>query len=52
METITLIGLVSFLIFFYGVIAGVALITTLGIVGITLYLTRSVVEKWGEVIPI
>lgn len=49
METITLIGLISFLIFFYGVIAGVALITTLGIVGITLYLTRSVVEKWGEV---
>ena len=49
MESITLIGLFSFLIFFYGVIAGVALVTTIGIVGITLYLTRSVVEKWGEV---
>ena len=47
MESIILVGLVSFLIFFYGSYAGGALVLVLGIIGTTLYFTRNIIKKWG-----
>jgi ATP-binding cassette, subfamily B, bacterial PglK len=47
MESIILVGLVSFLIFFYGSYAAGALVIVLGIIGTTLYFTRNIIKKWG-----
>ena len=49
MESIILIGLISFLIFFYGNKAGVALFATLGIIIVGLYFTRNTVKRWGGI---
>ena len=48
METIILIGLIFFLIFYYGSEIGLALFITLVVTGLSLYLTRNIVKKWGE----
>lgn len=49
METIILIGLIFFLIFYYGSEIGLALFITLVVTGLSLYLTRNIVKKWGGV---
>lgn len=49
MESIILIGLIFFLIFFYGNKAGLALFVTLGIILIVLYFTRNIIKKWGGI---
>ena len=49
MESIILIGLISFLIFFYGNKAGVALFATLSIIIVGLYFTRNTVKRWGGI---
>ena len=47
MESIILIGLIFFLIFFYGSKVGLALFITLGVIGVSLYTTRNIIKKWG-----
>ena len=47
MESIILIGLIFFLIFFYGSKVGIALFITLGLIGISLYSTRNIIKRWG-----
>ena len=47
MESIILVGLIFFLIFFYGSKIGLILFITLGIIGISLYCTRNIIKKWG-----
>lgn len=49
MESIILIGLIFFLVFYYGGKVGLALFITLGIVIICLYFTRNTIKKWGGI---
>ena len=49
MESITITGLVFFLILYYGSNVGLILFTILIIIGIALYFTRKVIKKWGNI---
>ena len=47
MECIILIGLILFLVLYYGNIVGLALFTVLTIIAVCLYFTRNIVKKMG-----
>ena len=49
MESITITGLVLFLIFYYGGNVGLILFAILIIIGTALYFTRKLIKKWGEI---
>lgn len=49
MEGIILTGLILFLILFYGSKVGLALVITVSIIGISLFLSRNVIKKWGAI---
>lgn len=49
METITLIGLIFFLVYVYGSNAGIILFLILFVIGLGLYFTRNVIKKWGNI---
>ena len=49
MESITITGLVLFLIFYYGGNVGLILFAIFIIIGTALYFTRKLIKKWGEI---
>lgn len=49
MESITITGLILFLVLYYGGKVGLILFTILIIIGIALYFTRKLIKKWGSI---